>query len=475
MDHTSRVYYWSGVLLIFSLVMTSGCLTSEVKPGSNDEPISNDDYMPSISCQDCNVVIISVDTLRADHLGCYGYHRDTSPSIDSFAKESILFKNVYAVRGQTWPSLTSMLTSLYPVSSRVRWNLHMLNTKVDTLGGLLKNEDYITSAFLSNFCEAKRYDFDTDYCSERDDSKITPKVVEWLGKNKDKKFFTWIHYFNPHEPYNAPEEFDIFVDKKYKTKHTTNYRGLNKIGKQAIKLSKKDIDYFISKYDGDIRFVDSEIKKVFESLKNNGLLDNTIIVFTSDHGEELYERGYYIGHSCSIHDSVLHIPLLIRLPENIESGRQVGEIIENIDIAPTLLDLLGVDKPDTFEGRSFIRLIDPNAIDNSFSYSLSEVGSKIHSIRTERYRYIYNPGNITPNFRKQGCLPRGKNYKIHNEELYDIITDPGEKNNLAEKNPGLALELRRRIDALYPKDSREKYQLADNDSIQKLKALGYLT
>lgn len=427
-------------------------------------------YAGELYCPRCNVLLISIETLRADHMGCYGYGRDTTPFIDSLAAQGFLFENVFAPRGWTWPSLTSMLTSMYPSSTNVRRGGQLLDPGMPTVSSVLNENGYATSAFLTNFCVAGDYGFSESFCRRLDDERITSDAIGWLEAHKDEKFFLWLHYFAPHKPYQPPGEYDVFTGEDYGGVYNGSNEQNDHVFKNRVNLSLKDLDQVVSLYDGEILYADSQAKKVYEALGEMGLLDDTIVVVTSDHGEDLYQHNHYFYHQCSVYDSSLRIPLIIRLPGGRRGGERAGGIAENIDLAPTLLDLLGVAEPPSFEGESLTPLMSSENAASEFSFALSEWEENISSIRTGEWRYIYNPGNISTL-----CAPNRTSYPVEFEELYNHATDPNETTNVAEEFPEIAFALRERLLRLYPPRPGLRDALAaDNETLRRLEELGYL-
>lgn len=427
-----------------------------------------DDELSEYECPDCNVIIISIDALRADHLGIYGYFRNTSPFIDSIARQGVIFEKAFAPRGLTWPSLTSMLTSLYPISTDVWNNGLVLDKKHQTIASLLNDGGYLTVAFLANFCEAGDYHFDTKYCGQ--DIQITNQAIQWLKKNRSKKFFLWMHYISPHTPYIPPRGYDIFSDKDYRGDYVGKgiHEMLDNATLHRINLSLSDYNQVISLYDGEIYFVDSLIQEVYQNLNELGLLKNTIVILTADHGEELYQRHYYFFHHRSMYDSVLHIPLIFILPENFQGIRRKG-FVENIDILPTILDLIGIEKLPSFQGKSLLHLFD-SELDYSYNIALGEWEKDILTIRTNKWRYIYNPRNITPTHPS-----RGEYYIVDTEELYDHSVDPNETTNVISEYPDIAESLKEELLNRYVASTEVRPStLADEETLEELRALGYL-
>ncbi len=411
-----------------------------------------------------NVVFISVDTLRPDHLGCYGYARNTSPTIDEIASKGSLFTNVIAQRGQTWPSLTSIMTSLYPVSHGVRENGMMLAEGKISLAEILRDNGYSCASFLANSYYAKWRGF--EHQEHGRDNEITTMAIKWLKNNSKKKIFLWIHYIAPHDPYDPPEPYKTLFDPDYKGNINGSREQLYKITLNKIGLRKNDLNHIISLYDGEIASIDNEIKKLINVLRQLKLEDKTLIVFTADHGEDLYQHNFYFQHGASIHDSTLKIPLLFKMPGIISSGKKIDKTVESIDIAPTILNLLEISPQSNFEGTSLYPLIEGKDIKLNDAYS--EWQNKIVSVRTDNFKYIYNPTGYHPKPLKE------LEYFYEKEELYNIKEDPNESLNIAKVNPEVSNNLREKIlnwekNYSWNKDMEKDYSKEVPKSLQKLR------
>jgi arylsulfatase A-like enzyme len=424
-----------------------------------------------------NLVILSIDTLRADRLGCYGYERDTSPTIDRLAREGTLFKQTYAQRGLTWPSLTSIMTSLYPKTHGVLNNQQPLDGEFTTLAEMLKNVGYKTGAFLANFYHSPNRGFDTKKGGEVGDldKAVTSYALEWLDSinPNDNKFFMWVHYKNPHDPYEPPKPFTAFFDSTYTGPFDGSRPVLDSIYVNKIDLSDRDLAHLNSLYDAEIRSSDSYLEKVLAKLEKMGVLENTLIIFTSDHGEEMYEHNHYFFHSCSMYEGVLRVPLIMKFPNVIPAGKIVDNQVESIDILPTVLQLLKVPLRDEFEGRSVISLLFEDSSD-VWHPAFGERAGSIYSIRTPHWKYIYNPDNYHT-YCSRSDDDEGGGYIIEAEELYDVQNDPHERDNIVEQHREVALELRAQILEWLNTNKREhkEYELT-KEAEERLRALGYI-
>jgi len=281
------------------------------------------------------VLFLTIDSLRADYLSCYGYHKKTSPNIDSLCEEAIIFKNFYTVSGWTSPSLVSIFSSLLPSTHGVEVRGYVLNSNIKTPVEILKDNGWKTYAehWTGDTIGNLGFDFSGN------------DIFEFLEKHKDEDFFVWFHLRGPHLPYSYLEEFSegltadfekikIFLERKtiYKEDFDLSY------------LSEQEKEFVKTLYEADIKLQDDEIGKLIEHLKNLGIWDETVVVITSDHGEELFEHGW-VGHASTSRDSglyqeIMKIPCIIRVP-----GIKRHEIevpASSVDIMPNLFEILGL-------------------------------------------------------------------------------------------------------------------------------------
>jgi arylsulfatase len=461
---------------------------------SLSEPSGKADVPASASggvyaCRGCNIVLITVETTRADHLGCYGYGRNTTPFIDSLAAGGLVFEDAYAVRGNTWPSLTAMLTSRYPASTGVRGAGELLGAPAPTVASVLGENGYATAAFLTNFCDAGAYGFNASICrfSEAggNDRNATDDALGWMKSMGRGRFFAWIHYFSPHNPYYPPSGYDVFTDGGYGGPYNGSVEQLYDVALGKANMSGADVAHVIALYDGDLLAADGEVRRVYSFLQDSGLLDSTIFIVSSDHGEELYDRNRYFFHDCSFYGSVLHVPLIMRLPGGPEGVRR-GGFVGSVDYAPTLLALVNLSGDPSFEGSAYNPLLpDGGGFDAVIGerYVAAPKDAKgrhqrldpegaILTIRTGRWRYVYNPMNTTP---RNQCWPAGLDYPVAHEELYDIGKDQHELTNVAADNPGVARELRDELLRRYPQEGGAAPRQASKDALDELRSLGYAT
>lgn len=377
-----------------------------------------------------NVILIGIDTLRYDHLGFSGYHRDTSPNIDTLAKESLVFHNCYSQAPTTGPSFASMFTSRYPTfhglttvwTKKRGWSLA---DGIPTLQGILQNNGYTTAAFTEGGTLSPHVGLSKgfDVYETKPESLIdadTHPAIAWMEKNSKNPFFLFFHTFATHAPYIAPPEYRSI----YKDKDAENYSGplpstieelsqnrsINRITFKQLAAEVKNIPEEIERlktmYDECIHYMDTFVGKLLEKIHTLGLDKNTVIVFTSDHGEGFMEHGN-IGHE-SIHDEILHVPLIVKIPLMSER-KNVNQIVRSIDIMPTILALLNIQTNETLQGVSLLPILEGMDLN---LVSLAEFDYRGFSLRNKFYKYIFSRKTKT--------------------ELYNIVSDPRETKNLSE-------------------------------------------
>ena len=338
------------------------------------------------SCEGCNVILISIDTLRADHLPAYGYFQDTSPNIDGLARSGVVFENAYSQIPFTPPSHWSMMSGLYPFHHG-KYAPTDSGEGVTSLAEVLGDEGYSTAGFVGSFMVKSVSDgFDVYDLQEgipavkwaRDIPELPPdgespgvpqgvryrragnttdRALSWLD-GQDGRFFLFLHYFDVHMPYDPPSEFDVF---DYSGSPFYSDDIYDAPGTNSSRTRREDV----AKYDGEIRYIDYSIGRVVERLRVLGLMDNTILVITADHGEGFGEHtlsqfGFgsdsrVTGHGKTLFDEEVHVPLIIINPKGV-AGIRVSQVVESVDIMPTVLEMLGIDADMDLDGESMVPL-----------------------------------------------------------------------------------------------------------------------
>ncbi len=459
-----------------------------------------------------NILLITIDTFRADRLSCYGAPRETTPAIDAVAKEGMLFENAFAQRNSTWPSLATIMTSLYPVQHGVRSNGLKLGPDVLTLAEYLSQNGYVCAAVYANATaqnwEGFQFRFPCDH--EPVDERATHNAVKWLNEYKDHKFFMWLHYLAPHADYMPPQEFRKYVDPNYKGPIDGSKASVTNLTLKRFDVTDADVQEVMNLYDGELLYVDNEVKKVLDTLKENGLYDKTLIMISADHGEELNTHHGYFGHGASIYDSVLQVPLIVRLPGVVPADKREKTLVQHLTIAPTICEVAGLPIPEAFVGKSLVPLFKGQTYD--YGPSIAELKDAILTIRTAEYKYIANPMNYKPKKlneerRQIVGLPSAKDSKkggkdiegeaeVHDEnidpallemqmkdeELYRVSEDRLEKTDVAKDKPDVVKDLKRQLAAFQEKykwtfghevDERTQKEV-DPELREKLEAMGYV-
>lgn len=443
-----------------------------------------------------NVLFITVDTLRADHLGSYGYVRDTSPNTDKLAKEGILFSQAVVQWPKTRPSLTSMLTSTYGYyNGEIRFNdlRRKVNSHLVLLPEILKNASYNTVAIVSNGNLAAEYNFNQGIDTHievwrehknKEANYVTEYALSWLKENSSRgKFFMWIHYVDPHAKYQPPEPYhEMYVGDKFyygsktipinNNHHEERNKDMGGIWPERQLGNHQELDYYIAQYDAEIRYTDENVGKVLDAVKALGLSDNTIIIFTADHGESLGEHDYYFDHGRLPYDTCVRVPLIIKVP-GLKSGiKVIDHPVELIDMMPTVLDILSIPVNKEAQGKSLLPLMlgDDDGISE---YAFTEAGYKQNyqrMIRTKKWKLIYVPDKEDQN------IMQGMPF-----ELYDMERDPWELNNLVKVETNIADELKRelfkwmeRAEGVNGRSSRKENVSIDKKTEENLKSLGYI-
>ena len=429
-----------------------------------------------------NVVILSIDTLRADRLGAYGYKtRPTSPRLDAQLASGITFESAMAPRSATWPSLASLLTGLYPSGHGVQENGYGFPDDLPTLPKILQGAGYRTGAFLSNMCKANHQGWDAFACSGGQDGKTIRRALDWTNAlaaegsaETDKPFFLWVHLFGAHGPYyNGGDLAARELDPGYQGPLGTKKWQLDQVMAQRTPLGPRDLQHLNALYDAAVIGSDRLAGELLDQLRAAGKLDRTLVVVTADHGEELYQHNEYLYHSCSVYQTTLHIPLGISAPGLIPAGGRVPQTVEMIDVAPTLLALLGLPPLQEVHGKPLVRTMERPGEGGAGPPAYSEYGdTRLRTVLAGDWKLVHNPDGIEP-----VCIPGAPmpHFPIGKVELYDLASDPGETRNLAAAQAARVAELTRLLDQRFSGLRRRGNPQAVPEELRKeLEALGYV-
>jgi len=418
-----------------------------------------------------NIILISLDTLRAQSMGCYGFEKETTPFLDQIAQEGVLFENMCAASTSTPPSHMSMMTGLY-LSVHGVLNRQVLNPKIRTLAEILSEAGYATGAVTEDGFLVREMGFGRgfdDYYEIKDvvlfdklllaggfADDVFERGKTWIENKIDQKFFLFLHTYEVHAPYFPPPPYDTTFltnpdDYREHLKRFRKYRG-------RVNNRQFPPEFIRAQYEGEIRYIDKLMKDLITFIKEQGLEEKTLFIITSDHGEELFEHRNIVGHGYYTYETESHIPFIMWMPGKIPSGVRIKDQVSNVDILPTLVDFLQLDFREQIQGQSLYPLI-YNTV-------------------------LYDERDVFCEAVNQTCV-KSLQYKfIDSNELYLLDRDPEEQFNQAEKQRELCLtaaeklsEFRKRCKSLkFEKgllESSKSVNLSEKD-INKLKALGYI-
>ncbi len=390
-----------------------------------------------------NILLISIDSLRHDHLGTYGYPRDTSPALDAFAGEGIVFEDHIAQASWTLPSHASMMLGQYPSAHGVDHNYERIAPEATTLALLLQRRGYRTHGIVSAPLLERPYGFDRGFDVYDDSLSSGARTKSWRTVTTGKalrrslaaiddagggRWFQFLHLWDVHYDYRPPPPFDTVFDPRYDGSLDPYHWVYNDMVRRFI--SERDKRYVISLYDGEIAWVDTHLGYYIQRLRERGVLDDTVVVITADHGEEFFEHGGTC-HNHSNFEELVHVPLIVHLP-GIDGPVRIPCRTAMIDLMPTLLELAGASPPERpeLQGRSLLPLIrgDEGSCDPDREILTETVWSRHHvPLKTAKGYEI--------------AMYRGR-YKVSrrlaeptSDWLFDLAVDPGEQHNLVEEAP----------------------------------------
>lgn len=454
-----------------------------------------------------NVLLLTIDTLRADHLSAYGYPRATTPVLDRLIAEGAKVELAQTQWPKTGPSFASMFTSTYPKDNGVVRKVGVpVPCEYRLLAEELRDLGYRTSAVVANGAVGREFHFDQGFdayveawkgsqgreaieVATRPD-RVTDLAIEALaGLDGSRPFFLWVHYLDPHFPYRPPEPWrDAFQgdawwepEPRILLDRERASRSIGGIGREEILDDRDELAFYVARYDAEIRFTDQEIERLIDALRERGLWDRMLTVFTSDHGESLGENGLYFSHGRLPYQNVLRVPLAFRYPGVIEPATVIDDgPVELLDVAPTILEVAGarLDDGTWRQGRSLLRRFDGRE-SGAGALAFSEAGYGVEgrwmkAVTDGRFKLVSAPRGDDQRF----LAGRGRHLV-----LYDLTADPEETTDVADRHPEafreLSRQLARRIRSpKYPVDAGEPacdgVTEADPETLDQLHALGYL-
>ena len=469
----SRVALGAGLLTVILM----GC-----RPGSPPRLSGQPD--PALPPSGRSVLLITIDTLRADHMSAYGYGRPTSPRLDAFAREGTVFDRAYTFWPKTRGSFVALLTGKPPSGSGYSKTHPILLEFNVTLASALQAAGYVTSAIVDNPNVAAPLGYAKGFESYRETwqekalatetlraQAITEGGVAFLqAARPEKPFLLWLHYVNPHAPYEPPAPFDTMfapgeAERGPRLPVVTGYHG--GVASQWARPGRDRLGDYVSLYDGEIAAVDQEIGRVLEALRASAVKDRTLVVITSDHGESLGEHDYYFDHGENVFEPSLHIPLIVVNPGS-PAGQRSKALASTLDLLPTVLDAAKVSWPPDLGGLSLLGVVEGKA-----------------TLRRDRL-FAQNDRNLTATFGhrfKIVATPEGEGARL---ALYDREKDPGETQDVAKREAEEFRANRRELELFTERSDREWARTRPllegrsgeprltAEACEQLKALGYV-
>ncbi len=434
-----------------------------------------------------NILLVTIDTLRFDHLGCYGYPRETSPFIDSFAREALLFENCFAHAPNTWSSIASLMTGFLPHETKVMLRVPIA-PEVPTLPTTLRDHGYATAAVVSNFALKKGNGYERgfeiydDRLGEKESGREMPertavhtsdRAIELIERFEKERFFLWVHYQDPHGPYTPPTRFSdrfsrsLEIDRENGRRrlplNSTN-SGIGGIPRYQRLGGHRDYAYYVAEYDAEIRYVDEQLERLFGAMKKRGLYEDALILLTADHGEGMGERDYFFSHGDNLYGHQIRVPCILR-----DGGRTKGRsarVVQHVDFVPTVLRAAGIKPDERLRGRNLQALDEkPREIFGAMFSKLSPVDDYDSYLLHDGMKLLHTP------------------FSDRKYQLFDLRTDSSEERDLVEESSHRAVfeAMRSRLNNLKAEDRLglegslfEALRDLTPEETKALKALGYI-
>jgi arylsulfatase len=387
------------------------------------------------------VILLVIDTLRADHLGCYNYDRATSPNIDRLANEGVIFENAYPTDVPTQPSFTSMFTGLRGIQTGIvsHSETENLSRQIPCFPEVL-SQNGITTAAVSTLYMMRQW-FARGYrhymnpiagqvnrTQQVNAEEINALALPWIEKNRDKDFFIFIHYWDPHATYFPPEPYRrLFYDGDETDPENTSFEGLKKqpvwpFTKRHLDFVRSgltDAEYMVAQYDAEIRYADDYVGELLNLIEGLGINDETALILTSDHGESLREHEFYFDHH-EVYETTIHVPLIIRYPMAVPEGKKVKDLVQStIGLTPTVLNLFGIKMSKAMEGKDLVKIANGEETEWENIYVNQGLWTGKRAVRNKRWKLIKTLDKAF--------------WETPEIELYNIVEDPEEIKNLASE------------------------------------------
>ena len=431
-----------------------------------------------------SVLLITIDTLRPDHLGAYGYHRRTSPNIDALAAEGTLFEEAFTYWPKTRGSFVAMLTGRYASQSGYGKTHPLLVGFNPTLASVLQEVGYDTVAIVDNANVAASLGYGKGFRlyretweeaaleTEMDRTRATTEAaVEFLARAQpDRPFLLWLHYVNPHTPYTPPPPFDsAFLDPRAAEGPSLPVVDSLEGGipRRWAVPGQDRLAWYVAQYDGEIAAVDAELGRVLEAFRASAVSDTTVVALTSDHGESLGEHDYYFDHGKNLFDPSLRVPLILVVP-GAPAGLKTPVLASTLDLVPTLLDAVKASYPSGLAGRSLLPAVAGKEVPGR-SRLFAQNDRNLTGTLDSRFKLV--------------ATPEGEGARV---ELYDRSSDPGETRDVSADHPAELQRQRAELEAFQARADREWESLREElaktsgeerlspEACERLRALGYV-
>ena len=455
----------SGVLLTAPVIRSPAAVAEALaaSPETRIDPLPAVTEMP-------NILLYVVDTLRADHLGLYGYDKPVSPALDRFGARATVFDNAVAQSSWTRASMASIFTGLWPLKHATNGRKDVLDPEAMTLAEILSAAGYVTVAKVRNWNVFPVFGFRQGFeefhkVREGKADRVNRLVEGWLdSRPQERPFFLWVHTVDPHEPYRPPAATrELFMEEGQKQFDLDKHPGFKLTREMSDQERQSVVQYLLALYDAEIAFNDRAFGELVALLEKLDLLDSTVVIFVSDHGEEFLEHGTW-GHGRNLHAENLNVPMVVRFPDR-GHGNRVEEVVQQIDLLPTLLDYIGLPIPAGVEGRSFLPLLSPGP---SATGQSSRAFSFLHLDGAQYRSLVDGDWKLVQRLSDEG--------EASQSGLFDRRSDPGEARNQILDNPIRSRYMELILDAKMAEGSllTTEEAVLDEETESALKALGYL-
>ncbi len=416
-----------------------------------------------------NVLLISIDALRPDMLGCYGYGRPTSPTLDRLASGGVVFENAFTPSPWTLPAHGSLFTGFYPRRHGATSEEHALAENVETMAEILSGHGFATAAMVNGFYLSRRYGFDRGFQRffyqtppHRDPNPpaVFDEAVEWLSQTGDAPFFLFVHDFHVHTDYVSLPEYERMFLSEYGGEVDGSASQLLAFRRGAFALNETDVAHLVDRYAAGIRQADAQIDRLFRHMQETGIWENTLVIVISDHGEEFLEHGGVL-HGRTHYDELMRVPLIVAGP-GVAHGRRIEEPASLIDILPTTLSLLGLPETDSLDGidltgtwRNWLRWRFRDRVLFGEADHKNEIPDMTRSARYRGYKLVHD--------------------RLTGESvLYDLTSDPGERRDVKAIHPKIARRLGEEIKRFEAMTNEgPALRPVDRKTGERLEALGY--